>query len=109
MVGDDREVNPKLVQLLGLAMRARKVITGEGLVVRAIQTKQAKLVLLSADASGNTAKKVTDKCLFYSIPCYSLLNRYELGAAIGKDARVTLAITDSRLAESIQHLLTPNS
>lgn len=100
-------MNPKLMQTLGLAMRARKVITGEELVVRAIQSKQAHLVLLSSDASANTAKKITDKCLFYSVPCFSPLNRMEMGHAIGKEARVTLAVTDIHFAQSIQRLLTP--
>lgn len=102
-------MNPKVAQMLGLAMRARKIVTGEGLVVQAVRSHQAKLVIVAADASANTVKKVTDKCLYYQVPCYRLANRFELGHAIGKEARVTVAITDSKLAESIQHLLTPNS
>jgi ribosomal protein L7Ae-like RNA K-turn-binding protein len=100
---------PKVAQMLGLAMRARKLISGEELVVQAVRNGQAKLVLLAADASANTVKKITDKCRHYQVPCYSPGDRFELGSAIGKDARVTLAVTDSNLAERIQHLLTPNS
>jgi ribosomal protein L7Ae-like RNA K-turn-binding protein len=100
---------PKVAQMLGLAMRARKVITGEELVIQAVRGGQAKLVLLAADASANTTKKVTDKCSHYQVPCYTVADRYELGRAIGKDSRVSLAITDSKMAESIQHLLTPIS
>lgn len=102
-------MNPKVAQMLGLAMRARKLITGEELVVSAVRSNQAKLVIIASDASANTAKKVTDKCSHYHVPCHQLSTRYDLGRAIGKDARVTMAITDSKLAESIQHLLTPNS
>jgi ribosomal protein L7Ae-like RNA K-turn-binding protein len=103
-------MNPKVAQMLGLAMRARKIVTGEGPVLQAVRSHQAKLVIVAADASANTVKKVTDKCSFYQVPCHRLANRYELGRAIGKDARVTVAVTDSKLAESIiRHLLTPNS
>lgn len=102
-------MNPKVAQMLGLAMRARKIVTGEGLVVQAVRSNHAKLVILATDASANTAKKVTDKCSHYNVPCFQLSTRFDLGHAIGKDARVTIAITDSKLAESIQHLLTPNS
>ncbi|GAA4701085.1 YlxQ family RNA-binding protein [Brevibacillus fulvus] len=102
-------MNPKVAQMLGMAMRARKIITGEELVVQAVRTQKAKLVVVAGDASANTMKKVTDKCQYYQVPCYMLATRYELGHAIGKDARVSIAITDSKLAESIQHLLTPNS
>ncbi len=102
-------MNPRLAQLLGLAMRARKLITGEELVVSAIRTGQAKLVLLALDASANTAKKITDKCHSYQVTCHTVSDRYELGRAIGKDARVVAAVTDAKMADNIQHLLTPNS
>jgi len=100
---------PKVAQMLGLAMRARKVITGEELVIQSVRSGQAKLVLLAGDASANTAKKVTDKCSHYQVPCITAADRYQLGRAIGKDSRVTLAITDAKMAKSIQHLLTPIS
>ncbi|WP_134686241.1 YlxQ family RNA-binding protein [Brevibacillus migulae] len=102
-------MNRQLKQMLGLAMRARKVVTGEELVVGAIRSNQAKLVLLATDASANTTKKISDKCSHYAVPLYVPADRLELGAAIGKEARVTVAITDAKLADSIQHLLTPNS
>jgi ribosomal protein L7Ae-like RNA K-turn-binding protein len=100
---------PKVAQMLGLAMRARKLISGEELVVQAVRNGQAKLVLLAADASANTAKRITDKCRHYGVACFTLGDRFELGRAIGKDARVTLAVADSSMAERIQQLLTPNS
>lgn len=43
--------------LLGLANRARKVVSGEDLVIKEIRNARAKLVLLTEDASSNTAKK----------------------------------------------------
>ncbi len=50
-------INEKLFQLMGLAARARKIISGEELVVKAIQTGNAKLILLASDASHNSTKK----------------------------------------------------
>ncbi|MFM1650859.1 YlxQ family RNA-binding protein [Brevibacillus sp. B_LB10_24] len=103
-------MNQKLGQLLGIAMRARKIITGEELVIRAIRTKRAHLVLLASDASSNTAKKVSDKCSYYGVPFCMLFDRYEIGRAIGKDARVAVAVVDAQIADRIQHFLhTPNS
>ncbi len=54
--------------LLGLANRARKVVSGEDLVIKEIRNARAKLVLLTEDASANTAKKypinaIIIKCL----------------------------------------------
>ena len=50
------------MSLLGLANRARKLISGEELVVKEIRSGKAKLVFLSGDASANTEKKISDKC-----------------------------------------------
>ncbi|MCA1030113.1 YlxQ family RNA-binding protein [Bacillus timonensis] len=93
------------VSLLGLANRAGKVTSGEELVVKEIRSGQAKLVLLSNDASMNTAKKINDKSTYYKIPLKSVCDRYTLGHAIGKDARVVIAITDSGFANKLKSLL----
>lgn len=49
--------NERWASLLGLANRARKVISGEELTVKEIRSGRAKLVLLAEDASENTTKK----------------------------------------------------
>ena len=46
---------------LGLANRARKIISGEELVLKEVRSGKAKLVLLSEDASANTTKRIIDK------------------------------------------------
>ena len=50
--------NQAVLQFLGLAARARKIISGEELVVKEIRHGNAKLVLLASDASANTSKKL---------------------------------------------------
>jgi ribosomal protein L7Ae-like RNA K-turn-binding protein len=91
--------------LLGLAARARKIVTGEELVVKEIQRRTVKLVLLSKDASANTEKKITDKCSYYRIPIRFVDNRYELGKAIGKEARVIIGVMDEGFASKLNTLL----
>ena len=97
--------NQAVLQLLGLAARARKVISGEELVVNEIRRGHAKLVLLASDASANTSKKLTDKCTYYNVELHVFGDRYDLGHATGKEARVALAITDSGFAKKISSLL----
>lgn len=92
----------KWQSLLGLANRARKIVSGEGLVVKEVQLKRAKLVLLAQDASENTKKKITDKCSYYHIPLLLVEDRYTLGQAIGKDARVVVAVTDDGFAKKLK-------
>lgn len=95
----------KGLSLLGLAARARKVVSGEELVVKEVQQKRARLVVLSKDASDLTTKKIKDKTTFYKTPICYVEDRYVLGHAIGKDARVVVAITDQGFATKLQTLL----
>ncbi|WP_019242267.1 MULTISPECIES: YlxQ family RNA-binding protein [Bacillus] len=96
---------PRWSSLLGLANRARKVISGEELVVKEVRNGKAKLVLLSKDASSNTEKKITDKCSYYNVPLARVESREQLGHAIGKDHRVVLAVLDEGFAEKLKTLL----
>nr|WP_263327978.1 YlxQ family RNA-binding protein [Neobacillus sp. Marseille-Q6967] len=93
------------MSLLGLANRARKITSGEELTVKEIRGGKAKLVLLSADASENTTKKITDKCKSYHVPVKFVEDRYLLGQAIGKEARVVVAVMDDGFAKKLITLL----
>lgn len=89
------------VSLLGLAARARKLVTGEELVVKDIRRKNVSLVLLADDASELTKKKVIDKCKYYNVNVKVVANRSILGTAIGKHERVVVGITDEGFAKKI--------
>ena len=47
----------KLLRFIGLAMKAGKLMLGDGRAVESIRAGKAKLVLISKDASDNTKKK----------------------------------------------------
>lgn len=95
----------KWMSLLGLANRARKITSGEELTVKEIRSGNAKLILLSEDASQNTTKKITDKCRSYKIPVKLVANREILGKAIGKEQRVVVAVLDNGFAKKLLTLL----
>ncbi len=71
----------------------------------AIRSGEAKLVILSEDASAGTAKKVRDKCSHYQVKLVQKFSRYMLGWALGQEARVTVAITDNGFSQLIQKSL----
>jgi ribosomal protein L7Ae-like RNA K-turn-binding protein len=98
-------MNQKWMSLLGLANRARKVVSGEELVIKEVRQNRAKLVLLALDASSNTSKKVIDKCKHYNVPVKMVPNREVLGKAIGKQERVTVAIVEQGFAKKLSELL----
>lgn len=47
----------KAMNLIGLAMRAGKMITGEELTIGDIRRQKAKIVFVASNASENTRKK----------------------------------------------------
>ncbi|WP_025028664.1 YlxQ family RNA-binding protein [Caldalkalibacillus mannanilyticus] len=94
-------MNPKLYQMLGMAMRARKLIAGEELVISAIRQKKVHLVFISQDASDNTMKKVKDKSTYYKVALITVDSREELGQAIGKDQRVVVGVIDQGFAKQM--------
>lgn len=93
------------ISLLGLVNRARKLISGEELVIKEIRSGKAKLVLLASDASKNTEKKISDKCTYYQVPLERVEDRFLLGQAIGKEARVVVAVLDEGFAKKLRTLL----
>ena len=100
----------KLLGTLGLCQRAGKLKSGEFAVLEAIRKKTAVMVIVSNDASDNTKKEFSDKCSYYKVPIYFYGNMDELGHAIGKDVRTSLAITDAGFAKTlIKNLLSAKS
>jgi ribosomal protein L7Ae-like RNA K-turn-binding protein len=100
----------KLLGTLGLCQRAGKLKSGEFAVLEAIRKKTAVMVIVSNDASDNTKKEFNDKCSYYKVPIYFYGNMDELGHAIGKDVRTSLAITDAGFAKTlIKNLLSEKS
>lgn len=94
-------VRKKILSYIGLAQKAGKAAAGEFLTEKAIQEKKAKLVLVSEEASANTKKKFIDSATYYSVPVYLFGEKEELGHAMGKEFRASLAITEDGLAAAI--------
>ena len=91
--------------MLGMAMKAGKVASGEFSTEKSVKSGQAYLVIVSEDASNNTKKMFTNMCKFYEVPRYFFGTKEELGYAIGKEMRSSLAITDENFAEAIEKRL----
>ncbi|MCR5626127.1 MAG: ribosomal L7Ae/L30e/S12e/Gadd45 family protein [Lachnospiraceae bacterium] len=91
----------KVLSMIGLAVRAGKVVSGEFSTEKAIQTGKAAVVIVAGDASDNTKKKFTDKCNFYCIPFHIYGTKESLGHAMGKEERASLAIEDISLGQEI--------
>ena len=95
----------KVFSLLGIAMKSKNLVSGEFQTLEAVRSKKACLVIISEDATDNTRKLFNDKCAFYEIPVVEYGLKEDLGRAIGKDLRSSLAVCDAGLAAAIKKQL----
>lgn len=92
----------KVLSLIGLAMKAGKVKSGEFATEKAVKTGLAHVVIVSESASDNTKKKFGNMCLYYEVPIYYFGSKEDLGGAIGKEFRASLAVVDENFAKAIR-------
>lgn len=91
----------KVFSMIGLAMKAGKVVSGEFMTEKMIKTGKAFLVIVSDAASDNTKKMFRNMCTFYEVPFYTYGTKEDLGHSMGKEFRASLAVTDEGFAKSI--------
>ena len=102
------ESNKKLLNLIGLATKAGKTVSGEFSTEKAVKTGKAYLVIVSEEASANTKKMFSNMCTYYKVPIYYFGGKEELGHAMGKQFRASLAITDEGLSKAIMKQMNLN-
>lgn len=93
----------KILNLLGLAMRAGKLVTGEELTVKDIQANKTKFLFIAADTGINTKKKMIDKSAYYTILYNDSFNQDELSLAIGRIRKV-IGVNDQGFANKFKEL-----
>ena len=96
----------RLSGMLGLSMRAGRLIVGTELVCLAMPKHKVMLTVISRAASDSTKKKLTVKSAFYNIDSIVIdLDTEELASVIGKSSSVAaVGITDENFAEQIKKL-----
>lgn len=91
----------KVLSYIGLATKSGNVASGEFLTEQAVKERKAKLVIVAEDASANTKKMFQNMCDYYHVPIQILSEKGELGHAMGKQFRASLAILDQGFADAI--------
>lgn len=92
----------KIFSLIGIATKAGKTVSGEFSVERAVKDGKAIVVVVADEASDNTKKMFTNMCNFYDVPLYIYGTKEELGRAMGKQMRASMAITDEGLGRALE-------
>lgn len=104
----DNQNNQRLYGMLGLAMRAGKVIVGTEQVCIGLSKGKIHLVLISTEASEGTKKKIGFKCEFYNIRSLEVnICTEELGRLLGKTyGPAAVGIADENFANTISSIIT---
>lgn len=97
----ETNTDKRILSMFGLAARAGKLASGEFQTETAVKSGTAFLVVVANDASDNTRKLFHDKCSFYKVPVIILGTKEELGHAIGKEFRASVAILDEGFAGAV--------
>ena len=95
----------KILNLIGLANKARKVVVGTDTVEKALQSKKAKYVFVASDSSENTIEKFRKKCFYYNIPLSLDFVTLELSKSVGKQNCKVIAICDQGFGKSLEKIV----
>jgi ribosomal protein L7Ae-like RNA K-turn-binding protein len=103
----DSNVISRVVGMLGLAMKAGKVVIGTEQVIAFLGKGKLKLVLVSGSASDGTKKKMLHKCEFYKTRLSELdIETDELGRLLGKTyTPAVVGVTDENFACAITKIM----
>jgi ribosomal protein L7Ae-like RNA K-turn-binding protein len=93
-----------LVELLGLAARARALVHGTDGTRRGIRDGEVAGVLLAADSSPTQSKKLVPLLEARGVPYAACLTRAVIGAAVGQGAVSALGILDKNFARRLMEL-----
>ncbi len=95
-------MNDKAYGYIGLAKKAGLLSAGTDSVINSVRAKKSKIVIVAADASEGTMKKVTDKCAYYGVECIVFGTCESVGNAIGKGLTACVSVTDGNLASALK-------
>ena len=92
----------KLLNLIGLAQKAGRLAVGEEPTGAAARARDARLILVAADAAENSVRRVrhfadAGQCLW----CRIAADKDALGRAVGRSSCAMLAVMDIGFAEAI--------
>ena len=90
-----------VLNMIGLARRARQVESGDAAVRSAVGRNKVKLIILAEDAAARTRKAFEILASDAGIPLISYGSKVDLGGMLKKPSRSVVAIIDDNFATGI--------
>lgn len=104
----EKKETEKLLGMLGLCMRAGRLVCGTPMICEALKHQKTIFLVLMADrASENTKKRLSDRCKYYGVRLVSVPVATEaLAHALGKSGELAaVAVTDKSFAAGLEKWL----
>lgn len=102
---NNEQTAQKALNLLGIAQRANKLVSGELAVEQCVRSGKAKILFVAADASDATKKKYDDMAKYRQVEVIYLFSKQSLGECIGKNYRAAVALSDRGLTNAILRII----
>ena len=94
----------RLINILSMAQRAGKVVSGSFLINEAIKKNNVYFLIIASDIEENSYKNLSEAAVKNNIPFKVTLDKISLGETIGKEYRAAAAITDKGFAKAVQKI-----
>ena len=94
-----------LKNILGLAQRAQRLVSGNFQVTDAISKDKVKILILTTGASPSTVREFEKFAEEKNFPIARVLTKEDLGQCLGKEMRSVAAITDEGFKKSVDKIL----
>ena len=95
----------RIMNLLSMAQRARRIVSGAFAVEQALKAGRADLLIMAEDTAEESRKKYLALADKYKVPYLEALDRDMLGSCLGKDYRAAAALTDAGFAAQLKKLM----
>ena len=95
----------RIVNLLSMAQRARRIVSGAFAVEQSLKAHKAVLLILAEDMAEESRKKFLELADKYKVPYIEVLDRDMLGSCLGKEYRAMAALTDAGFAAQLKKLM----
>lgn len=95
----------KVYGLIGLSMKAGKLVFGTESCLDMINKRKIKLIILAEDSSERTIDNFKKRCKENNIPVYIFGDKESISKSIGKNNKAVLGIREKNLAEAIKKIL----
>ncbi len=95
----------RVMNLLGMAQKAGRIVSGSTAVEQAVKGKHAKSLLVAADAAEETRGDYEELARRYHIPLFVCLTKEFLGRCLGKEQRAAVALLDEGFSRALSKLM----